>query len=97
MGNRKLKVYTNCYLCESLLWDLETLKKSIQNGYGRILWDNNRIPIPLCEHHQREKELRRDEREDRLAREGYEVVSFSEPHRGVQGVIRYVGTDREKV
>lgn len=73
-----------CYLCRMRTASIEVLIHSIQMGPGRIMWDKDRHPFPLCPYHQRCKELRIDERQDRLLAAGY-VVRFANPQRGELG------------
>jgi hypothetical protein len=75
-----------CYLCQCSQMDTVGLIDEIVNGPGRILWNRNRVPYPLCAHHQSEKEQRRDERQDRLWAAGYSVT-FSDPSAGIPGSV----------
>jgi hypothetical protein len=87
---------SGCYLCASLLWPKSVLIKSVTHGPGRIMWDRRRTPLPLCDHHQSEKEWRRDQRQDRLALLGYKIVQFSEPQTGQPGIVRRYTVSLEK-
>lgn len=75
-----------CYLCRMRTASIEELMHSIRFGPGRILWDKDRKPFPLCAYHRRCKELRIDERQDRLLAAGY-VVRFARPEQRELGAV----------
>jgi len=76
-----------CYLCRCTTMTAEQLTAEVVAGPGRIMWDAQRRPFPLCPKHQRQKELRIDAREVRLAELGWTVLAFSVPEQLILGMV----------